>query len=151
MVRCGKLLLAGVLLAGVSGCSRATGTAGTPSAAGLQAEMVRIFDRSARDWNAGDLDGFMSDYARDTTTSYISGGNVRYGYDRIREAYAGRFAPGASRDSLRFENLAARLRRWLEREATRLMADDLAFFADRAGIPTPSLRLTSASPPSSRT
>lgn len=108
MVRCGKLLLAGVLLAGVSGCSRATGTAGTPSAAGLQGEMVRIFDRSARDWNAGDLDGFMSDYARDSTTSYLSSGTVRYGYDRIREAYAGRFAPGASRDSLRFENLSAR-------------------------------------------
>ena len=42
------------------------------------------------------------------------------------------------------ENLAARLKRWLEREATRLMAEDLAFFADRAGIPTPSLRLTRA-------
>jgi uncharacterized protein (TIGR02246 family) len=108
MVRCGKLVLAGVLLAGMSGCSRATGTADTPSPAGLQAEMVQIFDRSARDWNAGDLDGFMSDYARDSTTSYVSGGTVRYGYDRIREAYAGRFAPGAARDSLRFENLSAR-------------------------------------------
>ncbi len=108
MGRWGKLLLAGVLLGSVSGCSRATGTAGTPTAAGLQAEMEQIFDRSARDWNAGDLAGFMSDYARDSTTSYVSGTTVRYGFDRIRDNYAGRFAPGAARDSLRFEALAAR-------------------------------------------
>jgi ketosteroid isomerase-like protein len=108
MVRCGRLLLAGIFLAGVSGCSRATGSAQAPAGSGLQAEMESIFDRSARDWNAGNLDGFMADYARDSTTSYVSGGTVRYGYDRIRDAYAGRFAPGAARDSLRFEDLAAR-------------------------------------------
>lgn len=107
MARCGMLLLGGILLAGV-GCSRATGTAGAPTHAGLQAEMEQIFDRSARDWNAGDLDGFMSDYARDSTTSYVSRGTVRYGFDSIRAAYAARFAPGASRDSLRFETLRAR-------------------------------------------
>ncbi|HEU4828626.1 MAG TPA: nuclear transport factor 2 family protein [Gemmatimonadales bacterium] len=107
MSRCGKLLLAGLALAGAGGCSRATSSAGAPDA-GLQAEIERTFDRSARDWNAGDLDGFMSDYARDSTTSYVSGGRVRYGYDQIRDNYASRFAPGASRDSLRFENLAVR-------------------------------------------
>ncbi|MGX7926769.1 M48 family metallopeptidase [Tsuneonella sp. HG094] len=42
------------------------------------------------------------------------------------------------------ENLAPRLRRWLEREALRLLADDLAFFAAEAGIPLPQLRLTRA-------
>lgn len=108
MARCGKLLLAGFLLAAASGCSRATNSPAAATDAGLQAEMERLFDRSARDWNAGDLDAFMSDYAPEGTTSYISGGGVRYGYDRIRANYASRFAPGASRDSLRFEDLAAR-------------------------------------------
>lgn len=108
MARFGKLLLAGILLAGASGCSRAMSSPVTAEDAGLQAEMKQLFDRSARDWNAGDLDAFMSDYAPESTTSYISGGGVRYGYDRIRANYASRFAPGASRDSLRFEDLAAR-------------------------------------------
>jgi uncharacterized protein (TIGR02246 family) len=110
MSRCGNLLLAGILLSGAAGCSRATAAAvgGGAGAAGLQAEIERVFDRSARDWNAGDLDGFMSDYAREDSTSYISRGQVRYGFDRIRAAYASRFGPGAARDSLRFENLAAR-------------------------------------------
>lgn len=59
--------------------------------------------RSAEDWNRGDLDGFMSDYLKDSTVSYVSGGHVRYGwqplYDHYRDTY---FAPGASRDSLSF-------------------------------------------------
>jgi len=42
------------------------------------------------------------------------------------------------------DNLAARLRRWLEREANRLMAQDVADFAARAGIEAPALRLTRA-------
>jgi len=107
MSRSGNLLLAGILLTGTAGCSRAT-TAAVGTGADLQAEIEQVFDRSARDWNAGDLDGFMSDYAREDSTSYISRGQVRYGFDRIRAAYASRFAPGAARDSLRFENLAAR-------------------------------------------
>jgi predicted metal-dependent hydrolase len=42
------------------------------------------------------------------------------------------------------ENLGARIKRWLEREAVRVMGEDLSFFAERAGIATPALRLTSA-------
>ena len=41
-------------------------------------------------------------------------------------------------------NLSARLRRWLEREAIRLMTDDVGDFAARAGIAAPELRLTRA-------
>lgn len=42
------------------------------------------------------------------------------------------------------DNLGPRLRRWLEREALRLMSADAAEFAARAGIPAPQLRLTRA-------
>ena len=42
------------------------------------------------------------------------------------------------------ERLGQRLQRWLEREAARLVADDLAFYAARAGIAAPALRLTRA-------
>lgn len=42
------------------------------------------------------------------------------------------------------ENLGPRLKRWLEREAVRLMSADLAFFSERAGIATPTLRLSGA-------
>jgi uncharacterized protein (TIGR02246 family) len=73
------------------------------------AEIAGVLARSAADWNRGDLDGFMSDYARDTLTSYVSAGHVQYGwqplYDHYRNAY---FAPGKSRDSLSFEEIRVR-------------------------------------------
>jgi predicted metal-dependent hydrolase len=42
------------------------------------------------------------------------------------------------------ENLSPRLQRWLEREAQRLLADDLAFYCARAGHEPPPLRLSRA-------
>ncbi|MGH7672257.1 MAG: YybH family protein [Gemmatimonadales bacterium] len=68
-----------------------------------------MLERSAGDWNRGDLAGFMSDYARDSLTGYVSGGHVQYGwqplYDRYQATY---FAPGKSRDSLAFEEIRVR-------------------------------------------
>lgn len=63
---------------------------------------------SADAWNRGDLDAFVSDYANDTTTTFVSRGQVRYGFDWIRNNYAPGFEPGIRRDSLRFESVAAR-------------------------------------------
>lgn len=70
--------------------------------------IVNQFDRSAKAWNAGDLAGFLSDYAEGTETGFVSGGKLRKGYDFIRANYAPRFAPGAERDSLRFEDFDVR-------------------------------------------
>jgi ketosteroid isomerase-like protein len=85
----------------------AAGPAGGDARA-LTSELASQLTRSAADWNGGDLDRFMSDYARDSTTSFVEGGHVRHGWDFIRSRYAPRFAPGAERDSLRFEEIAAR-------------------------------------------
>lgn len=74
-----------------------------------QQEIAAMLTRSADDWNRGDLDGFMSDYAKDSLTSYMSGGHVQYGwqplYDRYQRTY---FAPGQTRDSLAFDELHVR-------------------------------------------
>src|SRR4051812_28728892 len=72
-------------------------------------EIAAMLQRSAADWNRGDLAGFMGDYARDST-SYMASGHVQYGwqplYDRYQKNY---FAPGKSRDSLSFEELHVRV------------------------------------------
>jgi ketosteroid isomerase-like protein len=74
-----------------------------------QREISDMLARSAADWNRGDLAGFMSDYAQDSLTSYVSGGHVQYGwqplFDRYQRNY---FAAGKSRDSLAFEELRVR-------------------------------------------
>ena len=71
-----------------------------------QQEIRATLERSARDWNRGDLPGFMSDYVKDSTLSYVSGGHFSYGwqalYDHYQQAY---FAPDRHRDSLTFEEI----------------------------------------------
>jgi uncharacterized protein (TIGR02246 family) len=71
-------------------------------------QMVAQLDRAATDWNRGDLKGFLSDYAAESTTTFVDGRRARHGFDFIRNNYAPRFEPGARRDSLHFEEVEAR-------------------------------------------
>jgi len=65
-----------------------------------------MLERSARDWNRGDLAGFMGDYIKDSTLSFVSRGHFDNSwqalYDRYQQTY---FAPGTHRDSLSFEEI----------------------------------------------
>ena len=94
-----------VLASLVVGCSAPKIRLGDP-----QQEIGAMLQRSAADWNRGDLDAFMSDYARDSLTSYMAGAHVQYGwqplYDRYQKNY---FAAGKSRDSLSFDELRVRV------------------------------------------
>jgi beta-aspartyl-peptidase (threonine type) len=65
-------------------------------------------ERSASDWNRGDLDGFLSDYAPESTTTFIDGRRSQQGIEFIRGNYAPRFSSGARRDSLHFEEVKVR-------------------------------------------
>jgi len=89
----------------VAACGAPPVTTGDPGR-----EISAMLERSAGDWNRGDLAGFMNDYARDSLTGYVSGGRVQYGwqplYDRYQTTY---FAPGKSRDSLAFEEIRVRV------------------------------------------
>jgi ketosteroid isomerase-like protein len=74
-----------------------------------QSDIAALLSRSASDWNRGDLAGFMSDYAHDSLTSYVSAGHVVYGWQQLFERYhTTYFAPGKSRDSLAFEEVRVR-------------------------------------------
>ena len=73
-------------------------------------EIAAMLQRSAVDWNHGDLAGFMSDYAKDSLTSYMAGGHVQYGWQPLYDRYqANYFAQGKSRDSLSFDELHVRV------------------------------------------
>jgi beta-aspartyl-peptidase (threonine type) len=73
-------------------------------------EIAALLQRSAADWNHGNLAGFMGDYANDSLTSYMAGGHVQYGWQALYDRYqANYFAPGKSRDSLSFDELHVRV------------------------------------------
>lgn len=66
------------------------------------------FLASADDWNAGNLQAFMSSYADDSSTAFRNGPGFQHGFAWIRDHYAPLFVPGATRDSLRIEDFTAR-------------------------------------------
>ena len=104
-MRASTLLLA----ASLAGCRPGAGPpASGTDAAGLQSHMTRQLGRAAADWNRGDLGGFLTDYAPESTTTFVDGRHSRHGFAFIRERYRPRFTPGAARDSLHFEEIEAR-------------------------------------------
>jgi ketosteroid isomerase-like protein len=76
--------------------------------ADVQGSVVRMLEESAGAWNRGELAGFMDDYLESTNTTYIGSSGLLSGYESIRAEYAPLFEPGASRDSLRFDDIRVR-------------------------------------------
>jgi beta-aspartyl-peptidase (threonine type) len=107
-MRASPLLLALALVACRASGPPTAGPLPRSDQASLTRQLEAQFERAAADWNRGDLDGFLSDYARESTTTFVDGRRARRGFAFIRDNYAPRFAPGARRDSLRFEELEVR-------------------------------------------
>ncbi len=80
-------------------------------------EVAAALEHGARAWNAGDLDGFVSDYEPDAT--FVTARGLVRGTAEIRSRYASRFAPGAQRDSLSFRLLDVDL---LDRRTANVVA-----------------------------
>ena len=73
---------------------------------GYRQELEQTLAGGAAAWNRGDLDAFMSDYHTDSArTTFVGSRGLLHGRAAIREAYAPRFAEGATRDSLSFEGI----------------------------------------------
>jgi len=53
-------------------------------------------------WNRGDIDGFMNGYARSPSTVFVSGDEVRRGWDIVRERYRTKYSDRAKMGMLTF-------------------------------------------------
>jgi ketosteroid isomerase-like protein len=98
--------LAVATLAAMSACApRPTAMPTAAERDALAREVSAMLATSAKAWNRGDLDAFMSDYYPGERTSYVTSRGLIHDPARIRERYAPRFAPGGVHDSLSFENV----------------------------------------------
>jgi uncharacterized protein (TIGR02246 family) len=102
------LLLALELLACRTSSRTSSATPNQVNRQALTDTIVGQLNRAAADWNRGDLNGFLSDYAAESTTTFVDGRRARHGIDFIRKNYTPWFAPGAQRDSLHFEEVEVR-------------------------------------------
>jgi ketosteroid isomerase-like protein len=77
--------------------------------AGLARAIEDMLEGSTAEWNAGDLDGFLDDYSTDPGLTFTGSTGLLRGRSAVRERYLESYwAPGAERDSLRFEDLRVR-------------------------------------------
>lgn len=103
-----------------------------------------VFARSRTEWLEGQL------AAVPEAVPPAPGGAIAYRGERLAIAWDSRLRrkPEAVGGELHIggpaETLAPRLRRWLEAEAFRLTADDLAHYCTKAGLALPMLRLSRA-------
>ncbi len=98
----------------VVACTPSDERAQAADAAAFHAAADSLLEESAEAWNGGDLEGFLHWYKRGPETSFMGSSGPVYGWETIRSRYAPRFARGAARDSLRFEDLETRpLAPWL--------------------------------------
>jgi beta-aspartyl-peptidase (threonine type) len=107
-MRASLQILALVILACRPAGQPTTASSSPSDRAALTRAMVAQLERAATDWNRGDLEAFLADYAPESTTTFVDGRRARHGFDFIRRNYAPRFAPGARRDSLHFEEIEVR-------------------------------------------
>src|SRR2546421_865809 len=56
-------------------------------------------------WNRGDIDGFMNGYARSPSIVFVSGDEVRRGWDIVRERYRTKYSDRAKMGTLTFSEL----------------------------------------------
>lgn len=104
------VLVSGALLA-TAGCWIETSPpeeGGEEEGVDVAARAGELLGESARAWNAGDLEGFLTPYLDSPSTTYVGEGGLRRGTDSIRARFAPLFRPGAERDSLRFEKISVR-------------------------------------------
>ena len=67
--------------------------------------VLRVIKKQQDNWNKGDIDGFMTGYAPIDTLRFVSGGNVREGWQATRDAYHAGYPDRSAMGTLFFEDL----------------------------------------------
>ena len=72
----------------------------------MQSDAIRaVLDNQVAAWNRGDIDGFMTGYARSPTTTFVSGDEVTHGWQTVRDRYAKKYDSREKMGTLTFSDL----------------------------------------------
>jgi len=71
----------------------------------LISEIRAVLRAQQEAWNRGDIDGFMNGYARAETTVFVSGDEVRRGWQTVRDRYLSKYNDRAKMGTLTFSDL----------------------------------------------
>ena len=68
-------------------------------------EIRSALDKQVAEWNAGNLAGFMSTYARSANTRFASGGDVVFGWQTVYDRYRRKYGEGKMMGTLRMSDI----------------------------------------------
>jgi uncharacterized protein (TIGR02246 family) len=91
------LLVLGVVVATASGQQ--------PDSAPFISEIRTVLRAQQDAWNRGDIDSFMNGYAHDETTVFVSGDEVRRGWQTVHDRYLSKYNDRAKMGTLTFSDL----------------------------------------------
>src|SRR6185369_6777960 len=74
-----------------------------------EAVIRAALDQQVRDWNAGNLAGFMETYAKSAQTRFASGGDVSLGWQTVFERYQKKYGTRAAMGTLQFSDVEVTL------------------------------------------
>ena len=98
--------VAGALAAAVviaqQGCGK---MAGQPNNEEEIAAVRSVLDTQAAAWNRGDIEGFMDGYAREESTTFVSGDKVTRGWQTVLERYKKSYDSREKMGTLAFDDL----------------------------------------------
>ena len=69
------------------------------------ADIQSVLHAQQEAWNRGDIDGFMDGYARSASTVFISGDEVRRGWETVRERYRQKYSDRTKMGALTFSEI----------------------------------------------
>src|SRR5947207_8024 len=118
LVRLRVLLVFAVSALALSCSSTAPPSSATAPAANEEAAVRAVLEQQLREWNAGNLAGFMGTYARSENTHFASGGTLRLGWQDVFNRYKERYGDPAAMGVTTFSGL----------EVTRLGPDTAMAF-----------------------
>ncbi len=68
-------------------------------------EIVAVMNAQSAAWNRGDIEGFMDGYAREDTTTFVSGDAVTRGWQTVLDRYKAAYDSRAKMGTLSFTEL----------------------------------------------
>jgi ketosteroid isomerase-like protein len=68
-----------------------------------------VIDNQAAGWNRGDIDAFMTGYARSPETTFVSGDEVTHGWHTVHDRYAKKYDSREKMGTLTFSDLTITL------------------------------------------
>ena len=73
--------------------------------ADAETDIRTALDQQVRDWNTGNLDGFMKYYAQSEQTRFASGGDISRGWQTVFDRYKTKYSDRAAMGTLKFSDL----------------------------------------------